>query len=242
MKTVNPNAATAILKLVAVVAVVVALLQFCACSPQRKTNKAIQRVLANREALDKVGAEWSKLNPCVNDYKEGQWIELPDSAMVKMPTGGTFPLVLGAPVSPLLTKLFDSLAKLPAPIDSAALTPMPIPNHIEIGTWEQPILKISADKRSIEYDGKVYWWPQRRFVRVDTVHDRRTEDSLKAQLARKDIAMAQLQGRYDEAKQAVQVQSSRGDKWFRWFIVAVVSGIVLLIVSHLIRSRFKLWP
>lgn len=236
MKTVNPNAATAILKVVAVVAVVVALLQFCACSPQRKTNKAIQRVLANREALDKVGAEWSKLNPCVNDYKEGQWIELPDSANVSLPKGwayGNGSISVLTPAPSILPALFDSIA---------APTPVTIPNHIEIGTWEQPILKISADKRSIEYDGKVYWWPQRRFVRVDTVHDRRTEDSLKAQLARKDIAMAQLQGRYDEAKQAVQVQSSRGDKWFRWFIVAVVSGIVLLIVSHLIRSRFKLWP
>lgn len=232
MRTVNPNAVTAIIRLVAVIAVVVALLQFCACSPQRKTNKAVQRVLANREALNRVGAEWQKLNPCANEYKPGQWIELTDSAKVNvsLPPGAAF----GGPwpnavTTPGIIDLFDSLGTVPAPVPE------------QVGVWE-PVFTLSQDKRSIVYDGRTYWWPQRRFVRIDTVKDNRALDSARAEVQRQQLAVSRLQGQYDEAKQSVQVQAARGDRWFRWFIVSVVVGIVLLIVSHLIRSRFKIWP
>lgn len=37
------------------------------CSPQKKIDKAVAKVLSNPEAKNKVGREWEKDHPCVND-------------------------------------------------------------------------------------------------------------------------------------------------------------------------------
>lgn len=47
--------------------IVVFALSQISCSPARQMEKAEQRVLANRESVEKVGREWSKLHPCVPD-------------------------------------------------------------------------------------------------------------------------------------------------------------------------------
>lgn len=186
MKTVNPNAVAAILKFIVAAAVVVLLCIFVSCSPQRKTNKAIQRVLANREALDKVGAEWKKLNPCVNDttylHSRDTLIETQTDTLEVHDTATN---VVVKEITKLKTvRIIDTLVKV--------------------------------------------------------VQEKRALDSLKAESARKDISIAQLQGKLDEARQLAKTEAGRGDKWFWWFIVSVIVGVVLLIVSHLIRSRIKL--
>lgn len=39
----------------------------CSCTTAKQLKRAEQRVLANRESVERVGREWSKLHPCVPD-------------------------------------------------------------------------------------------------------------------------------------------------------------------------------
>lgn len=225
-------------------AFVLLLLIFNACSETKKTQKAVNRVLADREAMNKVGAKWRDLNPCANTYKPGQWIELPDSANVTFPKGwgwgGPVTLMPGGTINPWPDAQIPRL--IPgAPLDSnkAEL----IPNNPEgdikfIGSAEfGPILTltISPDEKYIDYKGRRYWYPQRRFFRVDTVKDNSYEDSLLANMTKLSFKIEALTGQALEKDKNLKSERARGDKWFYFFLAAVV----VLIASHIVRSYLK---
>lgn len=233
-------------------ATIVAILLLASCSEAKKTQKAVNRVLADRSAINKVGEKWRDLNPCANVYTPGKWMELPDSLPLNRGNWGI--------TSPSILNPFGD-AQIPHLIPPATTEPNgpePIP-FIEEREWPLrkivsaidtgnglmyiavlPEILISADEKSIQYNGRTYWYPQKRWLRVDTVRDKSFEDSLLAKIQQKDLQLSGVSGQLLEKQKDWKAEKDRADKWFWLFIGSVIAGIVLLIATHLIRSQIKL--
>ncbi len=52
---------------IVILSIALLLVGIFSCSPAKQLERAEQRVLANRESLDRVGRVWSDLHPCVPD-------------------------------------------------------------------------------------------------------------------------------------------------------------------------------
>lgn len=221
-KNINPYWKWRFIVIIALLAILIAIL--CSCNPEKQAARK------DKKYIDYVNASVKRQEPVVNEYINAH----PDR--IKSTTDLSAPKEIKVNV-PILVRdtareriIKDSMLAAFAKDTTKKNCATPAIEAFDLG-YEQ------AEKYYLSHPVKAECPPDttRRYA------NQFDADRYKDSLNQAKLLLAGANGIIGEKNTSIGVANKRGDHWEMWSYLWIGIGLILLIVSHIIRSYFSSW-